>query len=98
MTLVIDNISELITNDPELGDGPLGVVTDASVVIDGDTVLAVGPSGAVADERLDVSGRCVLPGFVDSPHPPGVRGRPGRGVHPADGGRALRRGWDPGHH
>ena len=66
MTLVIDNISELITNDPELGDGPLGVVTDASVVIDGDTVLAVGPSGAVADERLDVSGRCVLPGFVDS--------------------------------
>ena len=66
MTLVIDNISELVTNDPELGDGPLGVVTDASVVIDGDTVLAVGPSGAVADERLDVSGRCVLPGFVDS--------------------------------
>ena len=66
MTLVIDNISELITNDPELGDGPLGVVTNASVVIDGDTVLAVGPSGAVADERLDVSGRCVLPGFVDS--------------------------------
>ena len=66
MTLVIDNISELITNDPELGEGPLGVVTDASLVIDGDTVLAVGPSGAVADERLDADGRCVLPGFVDS--------------------------------
>ncbi len=66
MTLVIDNISELITNDPELGDGPLGVVTDASLVIDGDTVLAVGPSGAIADERLDAGGRCVLPGFVDS--------------------------------
>ncbi len=66
MTLVIDNISELVTNDPALGDGPLGVVTNASVVIDGDTVLAVGPAGAVADERLDAGGRCVLPGFVDS--------------------------------
>ena len=30
MTLVIDNIAELVTNDPELGDGPLGVVTDVS--------------------------------------------------------------------
>ena len=66
MTLVIDNISELVTNDPALGDGPLGVVTNASVVIDGDTVVAVGPAGAVADERLDADGRCVLPGFVDS--------------------------------
>ena len=66
MTLVIDNISELVTNDPALGDGPLGVVTNASVVIDGDTVVAVGPAGAVADERLDAGGRCVLPGFVDS--------------------------------
>ena len=66
MTLVIDNIGELVTNDPDVGDGPLGVVTDASVVIDGDTVVAVGPAGAVADERLDAGGRCVLPGFVDS--------------------------------
>ena len=66
MTLVIDNISELVTNDPEAGDGPLGVVTDASVVIDDDTVVAVGPSGAVADVRIDAGGRCVLPGFVDS--------------------------------
>ena len=66
MTLVIDNISELVTNDPEAGDGPLGVVTDASVVIDDDTVVAVGPAGAVADVRIDAGGRCVLPGFVDS--------------------------------
>ena len=66
MTLVIDNISELVTNDSSLGAGPLGVVTDASVVIDGDTVVAVGPAGAIADERFDAGGRCVLPGFVDS--------------------------------
>ena len=66
MTLVIDNIAELVTNDPEAGDGPLGVVTDASVVIDGDTVVAVGPAGAPADVRIDAGGRCVLPGFVDA--------------------------------
>ena len=66
MTLVIDNISELITNDAEAGAGPLGIIADASVVVDGDAVLAVGRSGAQADERLDAGGRCVLPGFVDS--------------------------------
>ena len=66
MTLVIDNISELITNDPALGKGPLGVTDNASVVVDGDTVVSVGPAGATADVRFDVGGRCVLPGFVDS--------------------------------
>ena len=66
MTLVIDNIGELITNNADLGEGPLGIVKNASVVIDDDKVIAIGPAGALADERLDVGGRCVLPGFVDS--------------------------------
>ena len=66
MTLVIDNIGELVTNAPGLGAGPLGIVENASMVIDGDTVVAVGLAGALADERMDAGGRCVLPGFVDS--------------------------------
>ncbi len=66
MTLVIDNIGELITNVGDQGEGPLGIVENASVVVDGDQVIAIGPAGAVADQRLDVGGRCVLPGFVDS--------------------------------
>ena len=66
MTLVIDNIAELITNVPDLGEGPLGIVENASVVVDGGEVVAIGPAGASADERLDAGGRCVLPGFVDS--------------------------------
>jgi imidazolonepropionase len=66
VTLVIDNISELVTNDPSLGEGPVGILRDACVVTDGDTILSVGPAGEIADERLDVAGRCVLPGFVDS--------------------------------
>ncbi len=66
MTLVIDNIGELVTNAPGIGAGPLGIVENASVVIDGAAVVAVGPAGAVADERMDAGGKCVIPGFVDS--------------------------------
>ncbi|MGA9276277.1 imidazolonepropionase [Ilumatobacter sp.] len=65
-SLVIDNIGSLITNDPETGRGPLGIVEDASVVIVGGVVEHVGPAGAVADVCIDADGACVLPGFVDS--------------------------------
>ena len=65
-TLVVDRIGLLVTNDPELGEGPLGIVRDAALVIDGDRVAAVEPAGAAADDRLDAAGRCVIPGFVDS--------------------------------
>jgi imidazolonepropionase len=65
-TLVVDNVGLLVTNDPELGEGPLGIVRDAALVIDGDRVAAIESAGAAADERLDAAGRCVIPGFVDS--------------------------------
>ena len=38
---VIDNIGLLVTNDPTLGHGPLGVVRDAAVVLEGDRVVAI---------------------------------------------------------
>ena len=65
-TVVFDNIGVLVTNDPALGDGPLGIVRGASIVTDGYTVLSVGRPGQVADTRIDVDGRGVVPGFVDS--------------------------------
>ncbi len=65
-TTVVDRIGLLVTNDPELGEGPLGILRDASVVVAGGRVVAVGPAGAVADRRIDAEGRCVIPGFVDS--------------------------------
>ena len=64
--LVIDRIGSLITNDPSLGLGPLGIVENASLVIVDGVVESVGPAGAIADERIDADGACVLPGFVDS--------------------------------
>ena len=65
-SLSIDNIGSLITNDPALGRGPLGIVANASVVIVDGVVEHVGPAGALADDRIDADGACVLPGFVDS--------------------------------
>ena len=65
-TLAVDNIGLLVTNDPELGEGLLGIVRDAALVFDGERVAAVEPAGAAADERIDADGGCVIPGFVDS--------------------------------
>ncbi len=64
--VVIDNIGLLVTGEPALGEGPLGLVRDAAVVIEGERVAAIEPAGAAGDERVDAAGRCVIPGFVDS--------------------------------
>ena len=66
MTLVVDRIGLIVTNDPGLGEGPLGIVRDASVVVADGVVVSVGSAGQVADQRVDADGACVLPGFVDS--------------------------------
>lgn len=65
-SLVIDNIGLLVTCEPSLGEGPLGIVRDAALVIDGGQVAAIERPGAAADEQIDAAGRCVIPGFVDS--------------------------------
>jgi imidazolonepropionase len=68
-SLAIDNIGLLVTNDPALGEGDLGIMRDVALVLDGERVVSVGASerGATpADERIDAGGRCVIPGFVDS--------------------------------
>jgi imidazolonepropionase len=64
--LVVDNIGLLVTCEPELGEGPLGLVRDAALVVEDGRVASVEATGAVGDERLDAAGRCVVPGFVDS--------------------------------
>lgn len=70
MALLIDRIGELVTNDPTLGDGPLGLIRGAAVLVEADRVVRAGPreqiGGDAADECLDVHGRAVLPGFVET--------------------------------
>lgn len=67
-SVLIDGIGTLVTNDPALGDGPTGELTDAALVIDGGRVAWAGPRHRApgADSRVDAAGRCVIPGFVDS--------------------------------
>ncbi|MBB1243215.1 imidazolonepropionase [Streptomyces durbertensis] len=66
-TLITD-IGSLVTNNPDLGAGPLGLLTDAALVLDGGEVAWVGPAAdaPAADRRVDAEGRAVIPGFVDS--------------------------------
>lgn len=68
MSTLVHGIAELVTNDPSLGPGRLGVVPDAAVVVEDGAVVWVGAAAAApaADTRVDVGGRAVLPGFVDS--------------------------------
>jgi len=68
--VLLTGIGRLITNDPELGDGALGVIEDAALVVDGGRVAWVGrrqaTPQAAGDGRVDVGGACVVPGFVDA--------------------------------
>jgi len=68
--LLIDNVGALVTNDPELGAGPLGLIEDAAIVFEDGLVRWAGPRRATpeaaADERVDAGGRALIPGFVDS--------------------------------
>ncbi|RNL60476.1 imidazolonepropionase [Nocardioides marmoriginsengisoli] len=68
-SVLVTGIGELVTNDPQVGDGSaLGLVTDAALVVEGGRVAWVGRrvDAPAADARTDLGGRAVVPGFVDS--------------------------------
>ena len=62
------NIGSLVTNDPTLGDGMLGLIPDAAVVVEEGRIAWVGRSSdaPAASAAIDLEGRAVLPGVVDS--------------------------------
>lgn len=62
------NIGQLVTNDPALGGGILGVLDDAALLVEDGLVAWVGASSAApaAEQRTDLAGAAVIPGFVDS--------------------------------
>ena len=68
--VLVDSIGELVTNDPSLGEGPLGIVRDAAVLVVDGAVAWVGAAGTApaADDVtvIDAAGGAVIPGFVDS--------------------------------
>jgi len=69
VSLLVDNIGELVTNDPAIGTGSrLGLLEDAAVVVEGHRVAWVGrrAEAPAADASVDAAGAAVVPGFVDS--------------------------------
>ncbi|MYW69112.1 imidazolonepropionase [Streptomyces sp. SID8379] len=67
-TTAITHIATLVTNNPDLGDGPLGLIKDAALVIEDGRIAWAGPTSKApaTDEAHDAQGRAVVPGFVDS--------------------------------
>jgi imidazolonepropionase len=65
---LFDGIGSLVTNDPQLGAGTLGLRERAALVVEDGRVVWVGDAGTApaADEGVEVGGRAVLPGWVDS--------------------------------
>ena len=69
VSLLVDNIGELVTNDPAIGAGSrLGLLEDAAFVVEGHRVAWVGrrAEAPAADASVDAAGAAVVPGFVDS--------------------------------
>ena len=65
-SLLIKNITALITNDETLGD-----IRNASVYVEDNVIKQVGPAEMVTDRAdvvIDASGKMVCPGFVNTHH------------------------------
>ena len=96
--LVIDNIGLLVTGEPSIGEGPLGLVRDAALVIEGERVASIERAGARRGRAARRRRSLRHPGVRGQPHPPGLRRRPRRRVRRPDGGPAVRGVRDQGHH
>jgi len=62
---LIKDAALIITMDPNLGEGPLGLIKHGSITIEGDIIRRLGDSSDHVDEVIDASGMIILPGFVD---------------------------------
>jgi imidazolonepropionase len=69
--LVLSGIGTLVTNDPSLDRGKLGIIKNASLVVDDQNKIALACEASKLPREyrgmaIDVAGRAVIPGFVDS--------------------------------
>lgn len=69
-SLAITNIGELVTNDPDVNNGKLGIINNAAIVVTDGLVRWVGLASEVKSQAsskvIDLNGRALIPGFVDS--------------------------------
>src|SRR2546426_3012482 len=88
--LVITNLAELITCEPALGEGPLGVITRGAIAAAGGRIVWAGPESRLAAEGgalpraqpIDGRGAVGLPRFLHSPTPPIFAGPPAEAYAP----------------
>jgi imidazolonepropionase len=72
--LILRNLAELVTCEPSLGDGVLGVIERGALAAAAERIVWVGPESRLDAEvrrapgavEIDGRGRVALPGFVDS--------------------------------
>ncbi len=67
-SFTLTNISQLVTNNSAIGDGDLGVITNAAITVTNGIVSWVGQASDTDSSvpKTDVGGRALIPGFVDS--------------------------------
>lgn len=67
-SVAITDIGSLVTNDPNLGAGNLGLRSNSALVIEDGKISWIGDAANVpaVDSKISVEGRTVIPGFVDS--------------------------------
>jgi imidazolonepropionase len=67
-SFTLTNISQLVTNNSAIGDGDLGVITNAAITVTDGIVSWVGQASDADSsvQQTDVGGRSLIPGFVDS--------------------------------
>ena len=67
-SVAITDIGSLVTNDSTLGDGALGIRSNAALVFENGKIAWIGDSSNLppVDAAHSVSGKTVIPGFVDS--------------------------------
>ncbi|NBO35456.1 MAG: imidazolonepropionase, partial [Actinobacteria bacterium] len=67
-SFTLTNISQLVTNNSAIGEGDLGVITNAAITVTDGIVSWVGQASEADSSVLktDVGGRSLIPGFVDS--------------------------------
>src|SRR2546430_15108854 len=75
--LIVTNLAELVTCEPALGEGPLGVITRGAIAAAGGRIVWVGPESRLAPQgravpgaqRIDGPGAGGPPRFVGPPTP-----------------------------
>ena len=68
-SIALTGIEQLVTCDPAIGQGELGIVRNAALVADEGKIVYAGPrQGAPSgvEMQVELRGHCVVPGFVDS--------------------------------